>query len=1143
MSDLVAVAGNAVAAYQRALGTVSNNIANVATEGYSRQEIDLRANPVSKVGNIYLGTGVIVNGVKRQYDGFTEANLRNSNSDLASQEPMVNYANRVIDVMGGPTTGLTTALDQLFSSARDLSSDPASTVLRASFVRDAQGLTSRFGELSSQMDMIQDETDQAIQSNVNNMNTIFGNLATVNKQLTKVQTEAAQPPDLLDQRDKLLKDLSAYARVNASFSVNGTATVSLGASINQDVVVVGNTSKLISASSDPLFPGKTNLILDQYGKASTLTGISSGSLSGLLTFQDQVLGTSRSALDNLASVLTKEINAVHAQGIDGYGKPGGDLFSIDPTASHIASGMRVAFEDPMKVSAAAQFRVIQNATNTGGGVITLDYQDPTASTAGGPGNLQTILVNNDNPSAGRAITIDASRPAMAVATVLNGMKDVSIFLDNAQIGQQLQVMTRDGRQILGNAINSTSLEAAALLSTKGMAAGAQLSNTYLNKSGNTGYKDMTVFYGVRADVQQEPIYNDAGQSLTSKSLPASVTSGRIDPGSTGYPAGAFVLNGVSLGALTVNPSLAAPNNKLQAKDVAQWLKDANTGLTITASNEIRVPEKQVFLAANLSINGQAIGSAPFDNKQSLINAINAQQGVTGVFASMATDGALVIRNNDGSNIQIDTNPSGVNTLGNALGIPAGLFGGTVSMSRPLVTFAAVNATQINIAADQLNLSLPLNLYGKTITKAAPGFSSVTELANAINAAGTGVTAIVSNGILSLTKASDPKGVFAGLDSNGALAISDASDSTKFISTAVTLQRPLPTDVTSNSTNLVKFPADKIDLQLPLAINGHTIFKPSTGFASKQSLVDAINLAQTLVTAALDPNGDLTLSSTEGPDNNSIQVATDSAGTNATGNALGVPAQVFRSPLTSGNNVQLKAGDTAIELGFGAAANPGTPADLAHLGFRTGAYIKGTTSEDLLVFVTGAGTASVAAAYSGKPVDERQSLRAQPMELSFTSATHYRIRDVNTDTIVAERNFDPDASNLSVSFQGLSVSFTFPPQAGDKFTLDGNDDGTGSNTNMLALAKLETKSLVSNKTLSAAYIDHVNNIGNISRQATIAQSALKVVHDQAVAAKDQIAGVSLDQEAADLIRFQQAYQAAAKVMQVGSQLFDSILQVR
>jgi len=845
----------------------------------------------------------------------------------------------------------------------------------------------------------------------------------------------------------------------------------------------------------------------------------------------------------LATTLTQEINKVHAQGIDAYGKLGGALFTIDAKATSISGSLKVAFEDPMKVSAAAQFRIIEDSTNTGGGLISLAYVDPTASNAAGPGNLQNILVNNDNVSAGRAITIDASRPAMAVATVLNGMQDVSIFLDNAQAGQQLQVMTRDGRQILGAPIVPTSIQAAALLSTKGMSTGAQLSDAYLNKSGIIGYKDMSVFYGVRADVQQEPIYNDAGQSLTSKSLPASVTSGRIDPESTGYSAGAFVLNGVSLGALTVDTTLAAPNNKLQAKDVAQWLKNANTGLTITASNEISIPDNQLYLAANLAINGQTIGSAPFDNKQSLINAINDKQALTGVFASMAINGSLVIRNNDGSNIKIATNTSDINTLGNALGIPAGVVGGTVSMTRPLVTFSAINATQINIATDQLNLSLPLTLYGKTITKAPPGFSSVTELASAINAAGTGVTATVSNGILSLTKSGDPKGVFAGLDSNGGLVIMDTSDSTKFINAVQTLKRPLPTDVTNNNNNLVRFSKNKINLQLPLAINGHTIFKPSTGFATTQSLVDAINLAQTVVTAALDPEGNLTLSSTSGPDNNSIQVATDSAGTNATGNALGVPAQVYRSAITSENNLQLQAGATDIELGFGTIANQGTPADLVRLGFRTGAYIKGSTQEDLLVFVTGAGTASVAASYSGDPADERQSLRAQPMELSFTSATHYRIRDVNTDTIVAERDFDPDQSELNVTYQGLSVSFTFPPQAGDSFTLDGNQDGTGNNENMLALAQIENKSLVGNKNVSSAYIDHINNVGNISRQATIAQSALKVVHDQAVAAKDQISGVSLDQEAADLIRFQQAYQAAAKVMQVGSQLFDSILQVR
>jgi flagellar hook-associated protein FlgK len=146
-------------------------------------------------------------------------------------------------------------------------------------------------------------------------------------------------------------------------------------------------------------------------------------------------------------------------------------------------------------------------------------------------------------------------------------------------------------------------------------------------------------------------------------------------------------------------------------------------------------------------------------------------------------------------------------------------------------------------------------------------------------------------------------------------------------------------------------------------------------------------------------------------------------------------------------------------------------------------------------------------------------------------------------VLAERDFDPVQLKAGISYQGLHMSFTSPPKAGDGFRMDGNVDGTGNNDNMLALAALERKALVGNKTLGTAYIDHVNDMGNIARQATIAKVALTVVHDQAVSSRDQVSGVSLDQEAADLIRFQQAYQASAKILQVASQLFDSILQVR
>ena len=72
---------------------------------------------------------------------------------------------------------------------------------------------------------------------------------------------------------------------------------------------------------------------------------------------------------------------------------------------------------------------------------------------------------------------------------------------------------------------------------------------------------------------------------------------------------------------------------------------------------------------------------------------------------------------------------------------------------------------------------------------------------------------------------------------------------------------------------------------------------------------------------------------------------------------------------------------------------------------------------------------------------------------------------------------------------------------------------------------------------------MTKVGNIANQANITQQALTIVNEQALEKRDQVSGVSLDEEAADLVRFQQAYQASARVMQVSNQLFDSILQLR
>jgi flagellar hook-associated protein FlgK len=319
------------------------------------------------------------------------------------------------------------------------------------------------------------------------------------------------------------------------------------------------------------------------------------------------------------------------------------------------------------------------------------------------------------------------------------------------------------------------------------------------------------------------------------------------------------------------------------------------------------------------------------------------------------------------------------------------------------------------------------------------------------------------------------------------------------------------------------------LDLPLSLksgnsSAYTVITATpTGLKTPQDLVSAINNKSTTtgVRAYIADSGSLVLTNIAGSEGQDIAI--DSS---ATPNALGMKAGSYGGNISIQRALETNT-DTPIELGFAT----GTPADLSKLGFKTGTYISGTPSEDLLVFVTGAGEAKISASYSGTSISAKQEMRAQPLQVRFDSATHFTIVDVNTDTVVASRNFDPNLLEPAFTYQGIQVTLSSAPKAGDVFIIDGNKDGTGNNENILQLVDLE------------AYIDNVNDLGNIARQATIAQSALKVVYDQAVSARDQVSGVSLDQEAADLVRYQQAYQAAAKILQVASQLFDSILQVR
>ena len=938
MTDLVSVASNAVASYQRALGTISNNIANVSTEGYSRQEVVLQSNPTAKIGNVYLGTGVMIDRVKRQYDNFAELNLRNSNSDLASQEPMVNYASRLIDIMGSSSMGLNSALDKFFNTSRELSADPASTIKRSSFIRDAQGLGGRFQQLSSQLDLIQSETDEAIKGYVSEVNTLTSQIAQVNQQMTRHKSADAQPPDLLDQRDLLLKGLSTYARLNTHFNENGSVDISLGSSQTREVIVKGSKSTMLGVQLDDNNPGKVSLVIDPYGDPQPLTSISSGKISGMLAFREQILGTSRNSLNALATQLVNEINDVHANGIDGYGNPGTSLFKIESSTDNAAANMQIVFEDPLRVACASQFRVIESPQNTSGVDASLIFKEPELA---GPPLLQTILGSNEHPDAGVKVNITGASAIGAVSTVPNGLKDIELFLSGADGSQQLQIFTRDGRQLGGTEITDDGMRLSLLTAENGFDSKASYNSDYLNGQGVSAYKDIEVFYGARARVGRELNWDmseaDPTQHIASQStpLPAVLSGYRIPEKQTYLEGGLLKLNGISL-----TGNLAASSDvPLQASDFQNWIQ------------------------SNLDSAG-------------------------------------------------------------------------------MTDITAVASNQIVIRADQINLNKELYLGNIT------------------------------------------------------------------------------------SSNYDK--AILID--------------PENDAETLEDLVDDINFEtdRTGVLASINEFGNLVLDNQYG---NDIIVKNSN-------NALGISNKIYTGELTLTRSL-ISGEDTPIEITF----DGGGPSDLAKLGFSTGVYITSTSNdvigEDLLVFVTGAGQAAVSATYTGSPTSAKQSLRADTLILSFDTpdpltghATQFTLTDKATGTVVASREFNPLELEPGFKYLGIEMSFSNPPAVGDTFEINGNQDGTANNENILQLAAVESRQNINGgKTIGAAYIDQVNDMGNITRQATIAQSALRVVHDQAVASRDQVSGVSLDDEAADLIRYQQAYQAAAKILQISSQLFDSVLQVR
>lgn len=238
------MARDALAVNQAAITVVSNNIANVGTEGYSKLRVNQAAsiNLSGRSGNSAAViaeslSGVSLESITRYSDSFMQSCYWDQNSIASYYNKYANAAGQSEDLMNElKTTGLAKALDTFYDAADALSNDPDNITSRTNYVSAAENLCSVFNRVSSDLTDLEkslvgtsnDMSSSEMSSSISEANKLLDQIVETNKSIVSTATDGVPSPALLDKRDELVTQLSELTNISTSENDDGTIDISLG---------------------------------------------------------------------------------------------------------------------------------------------------------------------------------------------------------------------------------------------------------------------------------------------------------------------------------------------------------------------------------------------------------------------------------------------------------------------------------------------------------------------------------------------------------------------------------------------------------------------------------------------------------------------------------------------------------------------------------------------------------------------------------------------------------------------------------------------------------------------------------------------------------------------------------------------------
>lgn len=325
---LLSIGVRAMAASYAQMQTTGHNIANASVEGYSRQQVNLATARGQYTGVGYFGRGVDVVGVQRMQDQFLTNEAARSKS-LASMDAVRSARlQQLQEAFKGGEQGIGAAITNLFAAYSDLASRPTDGASRGVVLARAQDVARRFNTAGEQMATLQTTVNQELQAAVTAVNTIAASIAKVNNDVAAARGSGQMPNDLLDQRDRLISQLSEYVSVSTIEADDGTLGVFMGGGQR---LVLGVQAERLEVTPDTFDGSRKSVTISEGAVQRSLTAdsLGGGSIPGLLKFQNEDLVSAQSMLGQLARALAGAVNDQQERGLDLAGHFGQKLFDFD----------------------------------------------------------------------------------------------------------------------------------------------------------------------------------------------------------------------------------------------------------------------------------------------------------------------------------------------------------------------------------------------------------------------------------------------------------------------------------------------------------------------------------------------------------------------------------------------------------------------------------------------------------------------------------------------------------------------------------------------------------------------------------------------------------------------------------------------